>query len=143
MAWRPFSKEEELKITNAVARAEDGTSGEIRVHIDRYCKSDPLLKAQNLFHHLKMDETELRNGVILYISIDDKQVAIYGDKGINEKVESDFWDTTLAKMTEQFKNEKMVEGIAAGLQEAGLRLKEHFPKADNDTNELSNEISYS
>ena len=90
-----------------------------------------------------MDETELRNGVILYISIDDKQVAIYGDKGINEKVESDFWDTTLAKMTEQFKNGKMVEGIAAGLQEAGLRLKEHFPKADNDTNELSNEISYS
>lgn len=143
MAWRPFSKEEELKITNAVAEAEDGTSGEIRVHIDRYCKTNPLLKAQNLFHHLKMDETELRNGVILYISIDDKQVAIYGDKGINEKVEPNFWDTTLAKMTEQFKQGKMVEGIAAGLKEAGLRLKAHFPKADNDTNELSNEISYS
>lgn len=143
MAWRPFSKEEELKITNAVAHAEDGTSGEIRVHIDRYCKTNPLLKAQNLFHHLKMDETELRNGVIIYISIDDKQVAIYGDKGINEKVEADFWDTTLAKMTEQFKQGKMVEGISAGLAEAGLRLKIHFPKADNDTNELSNEISYS
>lgn len=143
MAWRPFSKEEELKITNAVAHAEDGTSGEIRVHIDRYCKTNPLLKAQNLFHHLKMDETELRNGVIIYISIDDKQVAIYGDKGINEKVEADFWDTTLAKMTEQFKQGKMVEGISAGLAEAGLRLKTHFPKADNDTNELSNEISYS
>lgn len=143
MAWRPFSKEEELKITNAVAEAEDGTSGEIRVHIDRYCKTNPLLKAQNLFHHLKMDETELRNGVIIYISIDDKQVAIYGDKGINEKVEADFWDTTLAKMTEQFKQGKMVEGISAGLAEAGLRLKTHFPKAYNDTNELSNEISYS
>ncbi len=143
MAWRPFSKEEELIITKAVAEAENGTSGEIRVHIDRYCKSDPLLKAQNLFHHLKMDETELRNGVIIYISIDDKQVAIYGDKGINEKVETDFWDTTLSKMTEQFKHAKMVEGIAAGLKEAELRLKEYFPKSDNDTNELSNEISYS
>lgn len=46
-------------------------------------------------------------------------------------------------MTEQFKHAKMVEGIAAGLKEAGLRLKEYFPKSDNDTNELSNEISYS
>ena len=65
MAWRPFSKEEEHTITKAVADAEDGTSGEIRVHIDRYCKTNPLLKAQNFFHHLKMDQTELRNGVII------------------------------------------------------------------------------
>ena len=141
--WHAFSREEELRITNAIADAENGTSGEIRVHIDRYCKTDPLLKAKNLFHHLKMDDTELHNGVIIYISIDDKQVAIFGDKGINEKVEPDFWDTTLAKMTEQFKHGNMVEGIEAGLKEAGLRLKTHFPKKDNDTNELSNEISYS
>ena len=142
MAWRPFTKEQELKITKAIAQAENGTSGEIRVHVDRYCKNDPLLKAQNLFHHLKMDETELRNGVIIYVSIDDKQLAIYGDKGINEKVEPDFWDTTLAKMTEQFKQGKIVDGIAAGLIEAGIRLKTHFPKSDNDINELPDEISY-
>ncbi len=143
MFWRPFSKEEELQITTAVAEAENGTSGEIRVQIDRYCKTDPLLKAKNLFHHLKMDATDLHNGVIIYVSIDDKQVAIYGDKGINEKVEPDFWDSTLAKMTEQFKHGHMVDGIAAGLKEAGQRLKIHFPKSDNDTNELSDEISYS
>ena len=126
-----------------MADAEDGTSGEIRVHIDRYCKTNPLLKAQNFFHHLKMDQTELRNGVIIYISMDDKQIAIYGDKGINEKVDPDFWDSTLLKITEQFKAGKMVEGIIAGLNEAGLQLKKHFPKSNNDTNELSNEISYS
>ncbi|MFM9943880.1 MAG: TPM domain-containing protein [Bacteroidia bacterium] len=142
MAWRPFSKDEELQITNAVSEAENGTSGEIRVHIDRYCKSDPLLKAQNLFHHLKMDETELRNGVIIYVSIDDHQVAIFGDKGINEKVEPDFWDSTLSKMTEHFKQGKIVVGITAGLIEAGARLKTYFPKSDNDTNELTDEISY-
>ena len=55
MAWRPFSKEEEHTITKAVADAEDGTSGEIRVHIDRYCKTNPLLKAQNFyFNRFKM-----------------------------------------------------------------------------------------
>jgi uncharacterized membrane protein len=142
MAWRPFSEAEELKIIEAVAEAENGTSGEIRVHIDRYCKNDPLLKAQNVFHHQKMDTTELRNGVIIYVSLYDKQLAIYGDKGINGKVEHDFWDTTLTKITEQFKQGKIVEGIIEGLKEAGLRLKTHFPKSDNDINELPNEISY-
>ena len=67
MSWRPFSEEEEFKINKALSEAENGTSGEIRVHIDRYCKTDPLLKAKNLFHNLKMDGTALKNGVIFYI----------------------------------------------------------------------------
>ena len=143
MSWNPFTPEEEQQINKAVADAEHGTSGEIRVHIDRYCKTDPLLKAKNLFHHLKMDETALKNGVIIYISIEDKKVAVFGDQGINQVVEPDFWDSTLAKMTEQFKSGNMVEGINAGLKEAGDRLKYYFPKSDNDINELPDEISYS
>ena len=143
MAWKPFTEAEEKRIVTAVKEAENDTSGEIRVHVDRYCKTNPLLKAQNLFTHLKLNETELKNGVIIYVSIDDKQVAVYGDQGINEVVEPDFWDTTLRKMTNLFKNGQLVEGICAGLKEAGERLKVHFPKSDNDINELPDEISYS
>jgi uncharacterized membrane protein len=143
MAWKPFTEAEEKRIVTAVKEAENDTSGEIRVHVDRYCKTNPLLKAQNLFTHLKLNETELKNGVIIYVSIDDKQVAVYGDQGINEVVEPDFWDTTLRKMTDLFKNGQLVEGICAGLKEAGERLKVHFPKSDNDINELPDEISYS
>ena len=143
MAWKPFTEAEEKRIVTAVKEAENDTSGEIRVHVDRYCKTNPLLKAQNLFTHLKLNETELKNGVIIYVSIDDKQVAVYGDQGINEVVEPDFWDTTLRKMTDLFKNGQLVEGICAGLKEAGERLKVHFPKSDKDINELPDEISYS
>ena len=70
-------------------------------------------------------------------------MAVFGDQGINQVVEPDFWDSTLAKMTEQFKLGNMVEGISAGLKEAGDRLKYYFPKSDNDINELPDEISYS
>lgn len=142
MSSRPFSKEDEQKIVNAIAEAENGTSGEIRLHIDKYCKTDPLLKAKNLFAFLKMNETELRNGVIIYISLLDKKLAIYGDKGINEKVETDFWNSTLQIMKTSFANGDITGGIIAGLCEAGKKLKEHFPKSDNDTNELSDEISF-
>jgi len=142
MAWKPFTEAEEKRIVAAVKEAENNTSGEIRVHVDRYCKTNPLLKAQNLFVHLKLNETELKNGVIIYVSMDDKQVAVYGDQGINDVVEPDFWNTTLQKMTDLFKTGPIVEGICAGLNEAGQRLKTHFPKSNNDINELPDEISY-
>ena len=143
MFWKPISKEEEFKITRAIAEAEKGTSGEIRVHIDRYCKTDPLLKSRNLFVHLKMDQTDLHNGVLIYVSVDDKKYAILGDKGINDLVEDGFWDSTSSKMAEGFKSGSIAAGIVAGVMEAGNRLKEYFPRQDNDKNELSDEISYS
>ena len=143
MFWKPISKEEEFKITRAIADAEKGTSGEIRVHIDRYCKTDPLLKAKNLFVHLKMDQTDVHNGVLIYVSVDDKKYAILGDKGINELVEPDFWDSTSLKMAEGFKSGSISAGIVAGVIEAGQRLTAYFPRQDNDKNELPDEISYS
>lgn len=139
---RPFSEEDEKKIIKAIADAESGTSGEIRVHIDKYCKTDPLLKAKNLFSDFKMNETDLRNGVIIYVSLLDKKLAIFGDKGINEKVDDNFWNSTLQIMKTSFTNGKIADGIIEGLCEAGKKLKEHFPKSDNDTNELPDEITF-
>lgn len=143
MSWRPFAAEEEAQIVAAIASAERGTSGEIRVHIDRYCKNDPLLKARNLFVHLGMEKTERSNGVIIYVSVEDRKFAIYGDKGINEKVGEGFWTSTAAIMAGLFKEGKIAEGIAAGVKEAGEKLREYFPVAHDDTNELTNDISYS
>lgn len=142
MSSRIFSKEDEQKIVNAIAEAESDTSGEIRLHIDKFCKTDPLLKAKNLFANLKMNETELRNGVIIYISLNDKKLAIFGDKGINEKVQDDFWDSTLQIMKSFFINGDFVNGIIAGLNEAGRVLKTYFPKTNNDINELPDEINF-
>ena len=53
MTWRPFSSKKEKLILAAIAEAEEKCSGEIRVHIDEYCKGDPVFKAQNMFSILK------------------------------------------------------------------------------------------
>lgn len=142
MFWKPFSKEEEYRLSRAISESEAGTSGEIRVHVDRYCKTDPLLKAKNLFVHLNMEKTDLRNGVLIYVSVDDRKFAIYGDKGINEVVEPDFWNSTAQRMSEKFSQGNIADGIVAGIQEAGARLKQYFPRQDNDKNELPDEITY-
>lgn len=137
-----FSEDQKQAIQQAIANAELNTSGEIRVHIDDKCKEDVLDQAANLFHQLKMDATELRNGVLFYLAVDDHKFAILGDKGINEKVPADFWNTVKEEMLTHFKQQQFTEGLCKGIEMAGLKLKAHFPLQSNDTNELSNDVSF-
>ena len=138
-----LSKAEEQEIVQAIVEAEKNTSGEIRVHIEEHTEKSPLERAQEVFFELKMDETQDRNGVLFYICVSDKKFAIIGDKGINEAVESDFWDCTKDTVIANFKEGNFKKGLVEGILRAGERLKKYFPYQSDDTNELSNEISRS
>lgn len=136
-----LSKTAKLQIQSAIVVAEEKTSGEIRVHIDKKCLVDPLDRAVEIFHSLKMHETKERNGVLIYLSFEDKKLAIIGDEGINKLVPKDFWESTKTTMIKSFKNKEFVIGICSAINEAGTQLSEFFPTKSNDKNELSNEIS--
>ena len=136
-----LSKAEEQEIVQAIVEAEKNTSGEIRVHIEEHTEKSPLERAQEVFFELKMDETQDRNGVLFYVCVSDKKFAILGDKGINEAVESDFWDCTKDVVIANFKEGNYKKGLVEGILRAGERLKKYFPYQSDDTNELSNEIS--
>ena len=146
-----LTKDDEQEIVSAIGIAEKNTSGEIRVHIEngtsligelaKQTSVAALDRAKEVFRNLNMENTQERNGVIIYVAVKSKQFAIYGDKGINEKVGHDFWDCTKDVMANQFKNGNFKQGLIDGILRAGEQLKTHFPYQDNDTNELSNEIS--
>lgn len=136
-----LTKEEEQTVVEAIRMAEKNTSGEIRVHIEKTTSKVPFDRALEVFHELKMDETQLKNGVLIYLAVADKKFVICGDKGINDLVTNDFWDTTKEIMKTQFKNGNFKQGLVDGILMAGEQLKKHFPWSADDTNELSNEIS--
>ncbi|MGB0849662.1 MAG: TPM domain-containing protein [Bacteroidia bacterium] len=140
--WEPLSEEEERKVLQSIAEAELNTSGEIRIHIDKWCKTDPVFKANNVFSHLKMEKTEARNGVLLYVALKEKKFAIVGDKGIDAVVPRDFWESTASIMRKNFSAGTVVEGICKGVQEVGVQMKKYFPYESGDINELPDEISY-
>nr|MBF6608964.1 TPM domain-containing protein [Flavobacterium sp.] len=100
-----------------------------------------LKRAQQIFHELGMDNTEIRNGVLFYVGVSDHTFAIIGDQGIDQVVEPDFWDCTKDLVISHFKNRRFREGLVSGILRAGERLKQHFPRMHDDTNELSNDIS--
>jgi len=137
-----LGKENERLIMEAIGRAEGQTSGEIRVHLESKCKDEVLDRAAWLFKKLKMHETKDRNGVLIYLSIDDRKFAIIGDSGINKVVPVGFWDETKELMISYFKQGDFVKGLTEGIERSGLHLKQYFPRQDDDVNELPDEISY-
>jgi uncharacterized membrane protein len=136
-----LSVEEEQEIIEAIRIAEKNTSGEIRIHIERSSKIDAFDRAMELFHDLKIDDTKLQNGVLIYVAVEDKTFVIYGDKGINDVVSNDFWDSTKEVMQSHFKAGNFKQGLIEGVLKAGKELETFFPWEDNDTNELTDEIS--
>jgi len=141
-AKRFFSKEEQEQIINAILNAEMDTSGEIRVHIESTLKGDVLDRASFIFKKLKMNRTELRNGILFYLAVKSHKFAIIGDVGINKEVPENFWNDIKEKMTEYFKENKFTEGLVYGITETGKHLKKHFPYNVDDINELPDEISF-
>lgn len=132
---------EEQEIIEAIRLAELNTSGEIRVHIEKTSKGDATNRALEVFYMLKMDNTKLQNAVLIYVAVDEKTFVIYGDKGINDKVATNFWDSTKNIIQAQFKNGHFKQGLVDGILKSGEQLKAFFPYTALDTNELTNEIS--
>jgi len=142
MAKDLFTEQEQQQIVAAIKEAELNTSGEIKVHIERKCKEDVLDHAAFMFDELDMQKTELRNGVLIYLAVEDRKLAILGDAGINLKVPKDFWNSTKDLMISNFKEGKFAIGLSEGIKLAGEQLKEHYPYQSDDTNELSDDISF-
>lgn len=143
MAAKLFSLEQKAQIVAAIKAAETQTSGEIQVHIESRCKGSVLDRAAQVFETLKMYQTKERNGVLVYLAVEDHKFAILGDAGINAMVPANFWESTKDLMADFFRQGKFSEGLIEGIHHAGEQLKAHFPfDSQNDQNELSDEVSF-
>ena len=136
-----LTADEEQEIISAIRIAEKNTSGEIRVHIESSAEKDQTERALEVFHLLKMNNTKDENAVLIYVAVNDKKFVIYGDKGINDVVSENFWNSTKNIMQNHFKNSNFKQGLIDGILKAGEELKAHFPWQIDDEDELSNEIS--
>ena len=136
-----FTKEEQKQIVTAIQAAEKETSGEIRLHLESRCKGDPLQRAILIFQKLKMHQTKQRSGTLIYLAVKDRKFAIFGDEGINKVVPENFWEDVKEIMRDHFSKGEFLQGILAGIERIGEKLKTYFPYQQDDVNELSDEIS--
>mgnify|MGYP000464310499 CR=1 FL=1 len=137
-----LTKEEEVKIVQAIKDAEKNTSGEIRVHISQK-RGDVMKLALKAFRKLGMNNTELKNGVLFFVDVPQHKFVVLGDEGIDKVTPDDFWESIKELVVGEFKNGNFADGLIAGIIAAGNKLKIHFPYQSDDVNELSDEISKS
>jgi uncharacterized membrane protein len=140
----PFTETEKAQIVSAISQAERLTSGEIRVYIESRCRYvNPMHRAAEIFAALNMEKTDARNGVLVYVALKDRQLAIFGDEGINRKVGSAFWNEQVRNILSHFSRADYAGGIARVVTEIGLALQTHFPYDEGtDKNELPDDIVF-
>ena len=138
-----FNPADEERIVAAIRAAEKRTSGEIRVFIESKCRFvDPVDRAAEVFFGLKMEQTEDRNGVILYVAMKHHQLAIFGDEGIHKIVGTEFWNSEVQKILREFNAAHYVDGIITIVNDIGEALVKHFPYEQEDKNELPDNIVF-
>jgi uncharacterized membrane protein len=130
-----------LRVREAVREAELRTSGEIRVHLDDAIAEHVLDHAAFVFEELGMFRTRDRNGVLIYVSVADRRMAVIGDAGINAVVPPGFWDGVLNELRSAFGAGRYADGLCAAVQAVGAKLATHFPPRSDDRNELLNDVS--
>jgi uncharacterized membrane protein len=135
-----FQTEERQLIVEAIQRAESQTSGEVRVFIEDRCTTEVMDRAKRLFFELDMHKTAAANGTLVYLAVRDHKFAILGDHGIDKAVPTDFWDDTRDVMRDQFSQGNFLTGLVVAIDTIGLKLQEFFPRADDDVNELPDEV---
>jgi len=138
-----FSKEDEERMVQAIRFAEKQTSGEIRLFVESHCSFiNPIDRAKELFAELNMAATKDRNAVLLYFAMKDRQMAIWGDEGIHQKLGQDFWNSKVSTILQDFKKENFTDGICKMIADVGDALKTNFPYASDDKNELDDNIVF-
>ena len=139
-----FTAEEQQLIIEAIRNAERRTSGEVRVFVESKCSyMDAIDRAAELFLNLEMQKTNDRNAVLVYVAMKDRQLAVFGDEGIHEKVGNEYWNNEVRKMLTNFNRENYAAGISEIVSDIGEALTKNFPfNNETDKNELPDDLVF-
>jgi uncharacterized membrane protein len=147
-ARRLFSQADLDATAAAVKAAEERTAAEIRVHIERRMPrrrgapvSDTLARAREVFVALKMHETRLRGGVLIYVAVEDRKLAIVGDEGIHARVDPGYWDAIRDRMVAGLRDGTARDAVVQAVGDVGAVLAREFPRRPDDVDELSDDVS--
>ncbi|RKH32502.1 TPM domain-containing protein [Corallococcus praedator] len=151
MGWSWFRRRkrilgdaEESVLVDAIRRAEAGHRGEVRVHVERTSKGlHPLSRAAHLFEGLGMRHTTKDTGVLLYVAVEDRQVAVYAGRGVHGAALPGFWQEVATSVAQGFREDASLPALVTAVERIGALLRQAAPGADVAGNELPDAVSQS
>ena len=131
-------------IEQTIKASEAAHTGEIQFAVEDALDGRALYKGQTsreraieLFAQLRVWDTELNNGLLIYVLLADRAVEIVADRGIHAKVGLEAWSKICRSMEGDFKQSNYEGGLVSGVQAITQYLAEHFPSGGLNRNELS------
>jgi uncharacterized membrane protein len=147
-ARRLLSEADLDAIVAAVREAERATAAEIRVHLERRVAhglrrrtTDPMERARRVFAGLGMHRTAHRHGVLVYLALEDRKLAIVGDEGIHARVGDEYWHGVRDRMVERLRAGAVRGAVVDAVAEVGATLARLLPRGPDDADELPDDVS--
>ena len=145
LAARNFPKRSLDAIEAAVGVGERDNRAEIRFVIegalppsDLWHGITPRERAIEVFSQLRVWDTELNTGVLVYVQLADRAVEIVADRGINARVAPGAWEAICGAMETAYRAGRFEQGSVEGVRAIATLLGQHFPHAPVNPNELPN-----
>ena len=136
---RAFDQSALVAIEQAIADSEKAHGGEIRVALEASLEPaelfrdlTPRQRALQAFAELGVWDTELNNGVLIYVLWADHDVEIVADRGFNGRVGAQQWSDVCQRMEQLFSQGSPSSAVIAGIQAAGVLISQHFPGGDRN-----------
>lgn len=134
------TRSQKARIEQAIAAAEAGRQGEIRVHVERRC-SEPVARARERFEELGMQHTTGRRAALLYIARDSHQAAVFADEGLWREQDAPAWQRVTDLVADGFRRGEPTEGVEQAIAAIGELLGEASDEEQAIRDELPNEVT--
>jgi uncharacterized membrane protein len=145
---RAFPPHALAAIERAIRATETQHGGQIRFAVEASLELSPLFAGQSaceraieVFSELRVWDTELNNGVLIYLLLADRDVEIVADRGVHARLGNEVWETICLEMEAAFRDGRFEEGVLAGIHSVGLHLARLYPRsAEQAAGSLRNEL---
>ena len=81
-----------------------------------------------------------RTGILIYLSMGEHRAEIIGDEAITKVTTPETWGEAMAALITEVKAGRPADGIVAAVGLIGDVLADHFPKSNEDTNEIPDKL---
>lgn len=140
-----FSDPAMRSIEDAIAQSEARHAAQICFIVendfslkDIVSRVSPRQRALAVFSQYRLWDTEHNNGVLIYLSLADRDIEIVADRGVNRLVPPDFWQTLIAEVQQHYRQQSFEAGTLLAIQSIGQQLERWYPAQASQPNELAN-----
>lgn len=136
---RHFDEEMLAHVAERIKQGESMHTGELMVAVEAVMpshESSPHLRALEVYGRLRVWDTPLNSGVLLYLALDQQAIEIIADRGLS--VTDTQWQQICADLQARFAKADYIDALMDAIDSIQALLKIHAPVGDNDANVLPN-----